>query len=240
MKIQRLSWAGIKLEYGSTTLFIDAISDAAENDPPLTASTAEIHALLTHQHGDHFDPAALKTVLNAKSKLICHADTERAVNANALPVFAVSLYEPVILSRLHGEFLAFAVPAVDGLGDPQVSWVIDAGDKRIIHCGDTLWHGQFHNIARAYGPFDLAFMPINGVRQEIGRFIDAGIPICMTPEQAVAAVKLLGARAICPIHYGGSRPGYEEVPNAEALLLELAKAAGIETKLVQPGDWIGW
>ena len=46
-----------------------------------------------------------------------------------------------------GPFTITAVPAVDGFGDPQVSWVIAAAGRRILHAGDTLFHGSWWLIA---------------------------------------------------------------------------------------------
>lgn len=40
-----------------------------------------------------------------------------------------------------GPFTVTAVPALDGLGDPQVSWVVEADGKRLLHGGDTAFHG---------------------------------------------------------------------------------------------------
>jgi hypothetical protein len=96
------------------------------------------------------------------------------------------------------------------------------------------------DIGRMYGPFDLAFMPINGARQNDGRFTDVGIPCVLTPEQAVIAAKLLGAKAICPMHYGKPDENYFEVPNAEARFLAAAKENNMKTVLLKKGEWLNW
>lgn len=44
-----------------------------------------------------------------------------------------TLYEPHLL----GDFSATSVPALDGYGDPQVSWIVSAGGRRILHYGDS-------------------------------------------------------------------------------------------------------
>ncbi|HEY4613457.1 MAG TPA: hypothetical protein VII11_10775 [Bacteroidota bacterium] len=86
------------------------------------------------------------------------------------------------VSRWMDDFVAIPVPAVDGFGHPQVSWIVQGGDKKIIHCGDTLWHGYWRDIAIAYGPFDIAFMPINGARLNQGEVRDTGMPAVLTPQ----------------------------------------------------------
>ncbi len=148
----------------------------------------------------------------------------------------------MILARGSGDLLLRAMPASDGIGDPQVSWAIEGGGRRIIHGGDTLWHGHWWNIARAYGPFDCAFLPINGMRYRLGRFVGSDVPISLTPLQAVTAAKILGAKTVCPIHYGlfGNDSDYMEFPDAEAEFLREAERQGVRAQLVKPGDWLEW
>ena len=139
-----------------------------------------------------------------------------------------------------GDFTATAVPAVDGYGDPQVSWVVSGGGRRIIHCGDTLWHGAWWRIGRQFGPFDAAFLPINGARFEWRKPV-SDVPAVMTPEQAVAAAVVLGARLVVPIHYGVvGAEGYREIPHPERDLIEAAQRRNQEAAIVRPGDWVVW
>jgi L-ascorbate metabolism protein UlaG (beta-lactamase superfamily) len=240
MKIQRLAWAGIKIEVGKTTLFVDATCDPEEGEVKLTAETEFKHGLITHHHGDHYDPTALKTVFDKNSLLVCHQDVLPWINATELRTQTVKMYEPFIFSRRTDDFVATAVPAVDGFGHPQVSWIIEGGGKKIIHCGDTLWNGNYWDLGRIYGPFDMAFMPINGARQNLGRYTDEGIPCVMTPEQAVVASKLLKAKEICPIHYGGVTATYFEVPDPEGTFIKIAKEKSIKTQVMKQGEFVKW
>lgn len=240
MHIQRLSWAGIKVEVGSTTLFVDATVSEAD-DIPLTFTTPNCHAVVTHHHSDHYDLKALESVFSATSLLICHQDVYPwlAPPNGALRIQTVSHYQPLLLSRGSGEVVVTAVPAVDGFGHPQVSWVIDGAGKRIIHCGDTLWHGHWWDIGRAYGPFDMAFLPINGARQISGRFTDSGFPMVLTPQQAVSAGAILGAKQICPIHYGRHEPPiYLEVSEPETRFRAFAQERDMPFMITPPGESI--
>lgn len=248
MRIQRLIWAGLKIEVGTTTLFIDAIEDAPNWNSggapiiPLTAQTTEYHAVITHAHTDHYDPVALQSVLGDQGSLICHRSVAGSVAHNNLRVQAVEMYEPVFLPWLSADIMAIAVPASDGWGDPQVSWILDGGGRRIIHCGDTIWHGHWWNIARQHGPFDLAFVPINGVTYDRGRFTGSFVPATMTPEQAVTAGQILGARRVCPIHYGMyDDPGhYVAYPHALEEFLEVARKRKVPTLVLDPGAEVDW
>ncbi len=238
MKIQRLAWAGIKIESGGTTLFIDSTSSEEYNDMKLVAGTDARSALITHHHPDHYDPAALKTVFNNKSRLYCFEETVPWIDSRDLRVQPLKLYQPADISRWAGDLVAIPVPAVDGFGHPQVSWIVQGGGKKIIHCGDTLWHGYWRDIAIAYGPFDIAFMPINAARLSQGKVIDTGIPAVMNPEQAVVAASLLGAKKVCPIHYGRSGGNYIETPDPEDNFLKFAKERNVTPLLLKQGEML--
>ena len=237
--IERLAWAGIKLQCGSVTLLIDARAPDPDNGvagPVLESSTPRTFALATHHHGDHCDLTALKPVLGDSGYLVVINETAQLLDRRVVNIEPVQIYEPALFSRGTGDFVAWPVPAVDGLGSPQVSWVVDVAGKRLIHCGDTLWHGYWWNIARAYGPFDVAFLPINGFRQNGGIFKDVGEPMGMTPEQAVHAAQILRAKSVVPIHFGNqSDAGYFEVNDPLGRFLAAAAGAGIHVQSIAPG-----
>jgi L-ascorbate metabolism protein UlaG (beta-lactamase superfamily) len=240
VNLRRLAWAGVRLDLANVTLFIDAITpdpDSGQPGPPLTPGGPHTYALVTHHHDDHCDLKALAPLLGESGYLVCYQGSVPFIDQRPVRMHPVPLYEPVFLSRAGGEFAAFAVPAVDGLGTPQVSWVVDAGGRRLIHCGDTLWHGYWWDIARAYGPFDAALLPVNGFRNPQGRFTDTGLPMGMTPEAAAAAAQILGARLAIPIHYGISGdPNYLEEPNALTRFTAAAQRKGVTVRVLQPGE----
>ncbi|MGZ8363621.1 MAG: MBL fold metallo-hydrolase [Caulobacteraceae bacterium] len=240
LAIRRLAWAGLQLRLGNVALFIDAVPpdpEGGQPGPELTSDAARNFALVTHHHGDHCNPKALKPVLGERGYMVALEETARLFDSRTVTVQPVNLYEPVFLSRTGGEFVAWPAPAADGFGNPQVSWVVDAGGKRIIHCGDTIWHGHWWDIARAYGPFDVAFLPINGLRQIQGRFTDSGQPMGLSAEQAAAAASILGARLAVPIHYGSKGdPNYIEQPNAEQVFLRETLKLKIRSKVFAPGE----
>ena len=243
LRVQRLSWAGVKLVCDGATLFIDASYDpssagSAAPDVPLAVETRDRNALITHHHGDHFDAAALRTVLGDNGILVVPESVAPWADTRAFRVQPARLYEPVILPRGTAAFAALSVPAVDGLGHPQVSWIVDAGGKRVFHGGDTAWHGRWWDIARAYGPFDLAMLPVNGFRQVQGRYTDSGIPMGLTPEQGAAAAQILRARLAVPHHYGGAAATYFEIPDSADRFVEAARKRGVNARIVAPGSWI--
>ena len=239
LKDQRLNWAGVRFINGKSTLLIDpVVTDIWEGDSPyplveLEASEGRTSALITHTHGDHFDTPGLKRLLGERGRVICDAGMAPYIASQGLKVIPVSRFMP----EQRGGFTVMPLPAVDGLGGEQVSWVISVKGRRYIHCGDTLWHGAWRKWGAAYGPFDTAFMPINGARQADEP--PSEVPLSLTPGEAVDATILLGAKRLVPIHYGFHVPGsYEEYPDAMETLLSAAKRRGVNVEIVKPGDWL--
>ena len=106
---------------------------------------------------------------------------------------------------------------------------------RPIPGGDTLWHGQWEAIGVQFGPFEAAFLPINGAR--IAREPMVETPAVMTPLQAVDAAILLRARQLVPVHYGlNDPPHYVEVDAPLSTLQKLAGKREVQVTHLLPGE----
>jgi L-ascorbate metabolism protein UlaG (beta-lactamase superfamily) len=243
LRIQRLAWAGIRLQLPQATLFIDPLINpdawgAALKDPmiPVHDPVGDTYVLITHAHPDHFDAKAAAQALSRGGALVYPAGTNPLPIPPAARARSSTLWEPQLL----GDFTATAVPASDGYGDPQVSWVVAAGGRRIFHGGDTLWHGHWWRIGRQFGPFDAAFLPVNGAQFGWRKPV-SGQPGVLTPEQAVAAANILGARRLIPIHYGVSGlVEYVEVDDPVSRLREVARDQPVRIQPLTPGAWVEW
>lgn len=244
LRIQRLAWAGVRLQLPTGSLFIDPLISPDVWGAALKDTLTPVgdgggggarYVLATHTHGDHADPAAIREALGETGTLI-YPENAAPPHARGVRMRAARLYEPQLL----GDFTATPVPAADGYGDPQVSWVVSAGGKRIIHCGDTAWHGSWWRIGRQLGPFDAAFLPINGARFSF-REPASDIPAVLTPEQAIAAAVVLDAKLVVPIHYGvQGAENYAEIDQPLALLREAAARRGVRISALAPGEWVNW
>jgi len=239
VRIQRLNWAGIRLVAGKTTMLIDPIkTDIWGGSSPyplveLDVPEGRTYALITHTHGDHFDTPGLQFLLGERGRVICSTDEAAYIASQGLKVIPV---EPYHIAQ-RGPFTVVPLPAIDGLGDSQVSWLVDVGGRRYLHAGDTLWHGAWRQWGAVYGPFDTVFLPINGARQADDP--PSEIPISLTPEQAVDAAILVRAQRLVPIHYGYSDPGsYDEYPDALNVLKQVAERRNVKVDIVTPGDWL--
>ncbi|WNV88040.1 MBL fold metallo-hydrolase [Umezawaea sp. Da 62-37] len=242
LHLRRLAWAGVEIRLDDTRLLIDPLEHAEPLAPvmgrprqplPPVDTPAGTHALITHLHPDHYDHDLIARIA-APGTIGCHTPVAPALREAGLDPVPQEIDQP----RRIGPFTATPVPSLDWRGhdSDQVAWIVEGGGRRIIHCGDTMWHGDWWRIARDHGPFDLAFVPVNGV---IARFegYDATVPVTMTPEHAIEAAVALGATSACAIHHGlfHNPPTYTEQPDIERRFRLAAEARGIMPVLVPDG-----
>lgn len=245
LQVRRLAWAGVEVTLSGTRLLIDPLENverfkdtglgAARRPVPPVAMREGTHALITHIHGDHFD-AELLARLPPGGTVGCHAPLVQAVAAAGIAAVGQELGEP----RQIGSLTVTPVESLDWKADDQVAWVVEGAGRRIIHCGDTMWHGSWWNIARDHGPFDVALVPINGVIVRSDSVTPVEVPVTMTPEQAVEASFVLRAHTACAIHYGvfDNPPRYVEQHDAERRFERAGAERGIATALLDAGELV--
>jgi L-ascorbate metabolism protein UlaG (beta-lactamase superfamily) len=243
LRLRRLGWAGVEIRLGGTRLLIDPLENAAPLEPvlgrpkrplPPVEAPAGTHALITHVHPDHYDRELL--VRLARSGTVgCHQPIAPELARDGVEAVAQELGQP----RRIGPLTVTPVTSLDwrGTDTDQVAWVVEGGGARVIHCGDTMWHGNWWQIARDHGPFDVAFLPVNGA---ICRFegYEAGVPVTLTPEHAVEAAAVLTAKAACAIHYElfTNPPVYVEQADIPERFRRAARALGVVAHVVADGE----
>lgn len=257
MEVRRLAWAGLEVDAGGEIAVVDFVEDFSwmhGDDPPVgeippsPASGTAVAGLLTHLHWDHADVDALGRVLDPAAVVLRPEKSFGGEDEVALIEKPESeLEECGLASRVVepwetveiGPFSLTALPAADGFGDPQVSWCIAADGCRILHAGDTLFHGWWWLSALRHGPFDVAFLPVGGAVVDLpARQPASPLPAGMDPRQAAVAAKLLGARTVVPIHYGRlhEASNYVQSDDPPGSLRVAAAELGIQARVLQPGE----
>jgi L-ascorbate metabolism protein UlaG (beta-lactamase superfamily) len=208
--------------------------------------------LLTHLHRDHADAAALAAALAPGAPVFgpepfgggdleqaALAQAEHELRAAGLELVPVRAWETVAA----GEWSFTALPAVDGTGDPQVSWLVSGAGATVLHAGDTMPHGWWWRIAqRAADGIDVAFLPINAPRVAFPHRQPASpLPIVMGGREAAVAGALLRAERVVPIHFGAYDFDPIYVPDPGALDTFRAAAAEHAVTVEEPelGAWFG-
>jgi len=246
MQVRRLSWAGIEILAGGQRLLIDPLEHVSSfkqllGGPlwpviPVASTASETNALITHKHSDHFDVELLRHIVKEDGRVYCPEAMAREVRGAGLAAVGMQPWKTIQI----GAFEITAVPAVDWQGDDQVSWVVKHFDQQIFHGGDTIWHGSWWNIAKRFGGFDAAMLPVNGVVVQFPGMAPTPFPATLTPEQATVAARLLEAKILCPIHYGqfNHPPGYQEQTSIETRLQSSAESEGVHLELIRDGERI--
>jgi len=144
--------------------------------------------LITHDHGDHLDPAAVAAVSKEGTVVVaspsCQGRLEGArilENGDSgvfadLPVQAVPAYN-IVNVRSEGEPYH---PRGSGNG-----YIITFGDLRVYVAGDT----ENTPEMKALQDIDIAFLPMN-------------LPFTMTPEMVADAARAFRPGVLYPYHFG--------------------------------------
>jgi len=185
LTILPLNHATFILMLGQHVLYVDP----AKVD--FTGQPAPTGILITHAHGDHFDPDNLLRIAGNAPLVV----TEEVMGK--LPE-ALKAHASVLHNGDSGSLDGIAVTAVPaynsspdkakfhpkGVGN---GYVLDLGDRRVYVAGDT---EDIPEMAALTG-IDIAFLPMNQ-------------PYTMTPEQAAAAIEAFRPKIVYPYHYRGT------------------------------------
>ena len=264
MRLTWLGWAGAELEADGATVVVDPLHDARAVFAPFGERSAgtpapavvaarpgtAVAGLVTHLHRDHADATALAAALAPGAPVLeplpgggeaieelALVQADHELTATGLERRRFAAWE----SATVGPFTLTALPASDGVGDPQVAWLVEAGDVRVLHLGDTMFHGAWWRIARRHGPFDVVLVPVNGAVVSFPNRVPASpLPVAMTPEQGAIAAQILGTRLAIPIHAEGYEIGgiYEPVADGAARFAGAAAERGVAARILSLGETI--
>lgn len=173
--------------------------------------------LITHEHGDHFEPETLATIAADDTRLVVNpAVLEKLPEDLKAKAVAIGNGEDTTV----GDLAIAAIPAYNLTEErkqyhPQGrdnGYVLTLGGGRVYIAGDT----EDIPEMRALTGIDIAFVPMN-------------LPYTMDVDQASSAVAAFKPAVVYPYHYRDSDPQAFE---------EKVKAAAPEVKVVQ-GSWYG-
>ena len=220
MDIRFLGHAAFALEHDGKTVLIDPF---LTGNPKAAASADDIAAdaiLLTHGHGDHYgDTVAIAKRTGATVVAITEIAGE--IGEEGVEVVDTNLGGTAEFDwgsvRLTPAWHTSTTPK--GTVSTPAGLVIEFGDKRIYHLGDT---ALFSDLAlpRRRGHIDVALMCIGG-HYTMDRF------------DAVAACELVGADQVIPCHYN-TFPLVET--DAQAFKSDVQNAGYAEVVVIEPGE----
>ena len=163
-----------------------------------------IHAvLISHNHYDHFDVPTLRRLLAVhRSPIFCPLGLARSLKQIGFrEIYELDWWQNQTLPNMR----VHCVPAqhfssrtpFDRNRTLWCGWMLEATGGNIFFAGDSGFGNHFEAIRDRFSPIRLALLPIGAFRPEW--FMG---PIHMTPEQAVEAHQIVGARTTVAIHFG--------------------------------------
>jgi L-ascorbate metabolism protein UlaG (beta-lactamase superfamily) len=184
LKITFIGHGSLMFTHGGKTIYVDPYSKLADYAKLPKADVI----LITHEHRDHLDPAAIEKVRTEKTTIVLTEAGAGQVSGgmvlkngdqkvvDGLTVEAVPAYN-IVSKRENGQPYH---PKGSGNG-----YIITFGDKRVYVAGDT------ENVPemKALKNIDIAFLPMN-------------LPYTMTPEMAADAAKTIQPKVLYPYHTG--------------------------------------
>lgn len=191
--------ASLAIETGGRYVYVDPVSQYADY---ASLPKADL-ILITHSHYDHLDRAAIESIEQPSTRIVCDRTSAEALDFDTLTMNPGAVACPWEGLRID------AVPAYNTTeGHLQFhpreredcGYVLTLGGTRIYIAGDT----ENTPELKALKDIDIAFLPVNQ-------------PYTMTVDEAVDAVRALRPGIFYPYHYGGTEERTDLDRLAEAL-----------------------
>lgn len=203
LEIVFIGHASLAFEFQGKLIYVDPVTRYADYAKYPKADLL----LVTHEHGDHMDPAAVASLETRATRLVSPEATRAKlgkgealehggkIEAAGIAVVAVPAY-----NTTAGRTNYHPKERKDN------GYVLTVGDLRIYVAGDTEPIPEMADL----GKIDIAFLPMNQ-------------PYTMTPEQTAAAARTIKPKILYPYHFGTTDTG--------ALAKLLSDEPGIEIRI---------
>ena len=183
LEVTFIGHGSLLFTYKNVSIYVDPFSKVADYSKFPAANLI----LITHEHRDHLDPAALDAIRTDRTIVIltetCAAKVPGGVvmkngdveAVGGLTIEAVPAYN---LVHMRSEGIPYHPK---GIGN---GYVITFGDKRVYVAGDTENIPEMQNLKN----IDIAFLPMN-------------LPYTMTPEMVAEAANACKPKVLYPYHF---------------------------------------
>jgi L-ascorbate metabolism protein UlaG (beta-lactamase superfamily) len=234
----RLFWIGhasFLLELDGQRLVVDPIFGRAavvtRRVTPAAARAEQLGevgtVLVTHGHHDHLDPASLTALAraNPEALFIVPSGLGPALPSACRRVLELSWWQHVELGPLRVHLVPAQHWHQRGPFDRNLrlwgGYVVE-GTHRVYHSGDTGYFGGFRAIGAVFGSIDAACLPLGAY--EPAWFM--GVQH-MSPSQALAAWRDLGATHFVGMHWGAFDLSNEALDAGPRWLAEAVSEHGL-------------
>ncbi len=209
LKVTLIGHGSLMLEVDDKVIHVDPFSKMADYAEMPKADLI----LVTHEHGDHLDPAAVDKIRTGKTAIVGNKAAAAKINGTAVgngdsieaagfKIEAIPAYN-VAHKRESGKPFH---PKGNGNG-----YVLTIGDTRVYIAGDTENIPELKSLKN----IDIAFLPIN-------------LPYTMDAEMFTDAVQGLKPKVVYPYHHTLGRTDVDKLPemmkSIEGVELRMSKS----------------
>ena len=181
LEITFLLHSTLMFKYQGKTIHVDPYSRAADYT---TFPDADL-ILLTHDHGDHLDPRVLKELMGPNTTLIYTRDCEKKFPGGKVMRNGEEVTWEGIRIQAVPQYIDFEVIADQPhLKNECNGYILTFGDLRVYNACETVGYPEM----ATYKPIDIMFIAMDGIYN-------------LTPEMAIAPVKLVMPKIMYPYHY---------------------------------------
>ena len=186
VEIEPLIHASIRIVYDGEEIEVDPVGKLGHRTTDYSRMPKADLILVTHEHHDHLDPAAIKTLMKADTLVIANPASREILG------FGEAMTNGEHLSLPH-DIEIEAVPAYNTSPDKlqfhprgrDNGYVLSLDGLRIYIAGDT----EVIPEMRELKDIDIAFLPCN-------------LPYTMTPQQLIEAAEIIKPKVLYPYHFG--------------------------------------
>jgi len=186
LAITFIGHSSLMMEFDGKVIHIDPVGRYADYAEMPDADLI----LITHEHGDHFDPDAIEKIKKTDTEIVLTKtcaerfgsgkimENGESATLKGLPIEAVPAYN---IKHMRSENVPYH-PKGSGNG-----YVITFGNKKVYIAGDTENIPEMADLKN----IDIAFLPMN-------------VPYTMTPAMVKDAVRLFNPKILYPYHFGNT------------------------------------
>lgn len=186
IEIQSLIHASVRIVFEGKEIEIDPVGKMGDRETDYASFPKAALILITHEHYDHLDPEAVKTLSGPYTIVIANPNS-----ANIL-VYGKIMKNGDTFMPIKG-ITVEAVPAYNTSADKlqfhpkgrDNGYILTLDGFRIYIAGDT----EVIPEMESFKDIDIAFLPCN-------------LPYTMTPAQLIEAAKIIKPKVVYPYHYG--------------------------------------
>ena len=186
VKIHALTHASIRIEAGDVQIYVDPVSKLGDKVIDYSHMPKADYILITHEHYDHLDKAAVKILTGKNTQLIVNQASAKALGTGKIMANGDKM-------QIAEGWTIEAVPAYNTTKghtqfhpkDRDNGYILTIDGLRIYIAGDTEDIPEMSDIKN----IDIAFLPCNQ-------------PYTMTPEQLIKVAKIIRPKVLFPYHYG--------------------------------------